>query len=423
MPDPPDKPDKKPQRPNLLVVIVDCLRADRCPTTGGTALKAWTRLRDGGVAFSQTISSAGWTPVCFGSLLSGQYAFVHGVRTIRGPAIEPHLPTIATVLQQAGYSTHAFLTGPMLDVLGMNRGFDEYDHRPRDEYVYGRWGEWFAERYRDICSQRRPWLTMLHLLELHCPRQTNGLRAAEHSVREYDLAWRQLDAWIDALLAKTPENTVVALTADHGESIRRRADRTPWGRLFRKMREHFNRARRPDDWRRHGYHVFDEIVRIPWVLAGPDVPRGVIVNDQVRQIDIAPTLLDLLGLTMPAPVGGRSVLPLMHGRPMEELAAYVESGCDDPLRDWHGLREAGWKYAEHPRTSGNLHPEAMLFDLAADPDERRNVIDSHPDVAIRMRRRIDEIVNSAPKADQPGRAINQDDLDRLTEQLRALGYL
>jgi arylsulfatase A-like enzyme len=409
------------RRPNLLLIVVDCLRADRCPTTGVTDLTAWRRLRDDGCAFSQAISSASWTPVCFAGLLSGCYSLTHGVRTIHGPAIDPALPTLATQLRDAGYSTHAFVTGPMLEVLGMNRGFDEYHHRPKDAYVYGEFGRHFAERFDALRSQDQPWFCMLHLFEVHHPRQA-GSGAAPHTVREYDDAWRRLDGWIAELLDQAPDGTIVALTADHGESIRRRADVSVLGHLRRKLREHLKRGRRPDDWRRHGYHVFDEIVRIPWVIAGAGVPKTT-VDQQVRQVDIAPTIIDILGLQMPGTVDGRSLLPAARGAGVPEQPAYVESGCDDPLRDWHGIREPGWKYAEHPRWGKNLRPEPMLFDLMADADERRNVIDEYPDEALRLRAKLDEIIYRREGGDAGGQAMSEDDQALLTRQLKALGYI
>jgi len=417
--------DPKPadSKPNLLLIVVDCLRADRCPPAGPTDLKAWARLRDSGAAFTQTISSASWTPVCFAGLLTGAYSFVHGVRTIRGPALDPGLPTLAALLGQAGYSTHAFVVGPMIDALGMNRGFAEYAHRPKDAYVHGEWGRRFLARYDAIVARPQPWFVLLHLFEVHCPRQTNGLPAKEHTEGEYDLAWRQLDGWIAGLLDRTPANTVVSLTSDHAESVRRRADRTPLGHLWRKARQHARKPRCPDDWRRHGYHVFDEIVRIPWVVSSPGHPRPAVIDQQVRQVDIAPTLIEIVGQAVPAMPHGRSVVGLLRGECMEEVPAYVESGCDDPLRDWHGLREPGWKYAEHPREGENIDPEAMLFDLSADPDERRNVIRKHPQVALRMRRQLDAILHFQGALRPAGQPIAEQDQARLTEQLKALGYL
>jgi len=410
---------------NLLMIVVDCLRLDRCPVDGaGTlGLKAWPRMRDGGTFFTQMVSSASWTPVCFASLLSGQYPFVHGVRSLRGPAIEPSLPTIATVLKDAGYSTHGFLTGPMLEVLGMNRGFDEYQHRERDVYVHDGWGNSFMKRFDEICQASRPWFVLLHLFEIHYPPQTNGLPAKKHSIRQYDLAWQQLDLWLADLLDRTPSNTLVSLTGDHAETVVRRSDRRIAGHVYRKLREHFKLPRRVSDWRRHGYHVFDDIIRIPWAVSGPSVPKDKVINQPVRQVDIAPTVLELLGHTMPPKTHGRSVAAMLRGETMPEEAAYIVSGTSDPRRDWHGLRKDGWKYAEHPRSGDNIDPEAMLFDLRNDPQERRNVISRNPSIALEMRQYIDRLIHSGSESEQAGQDLDDEDQAKLTDQLKALGYI
>lgn len=108
---------------------------------------------------------------------------------------------------------------------------------------------------------------------------------------------------------------------------------------------------------------------------------------------------------------------------MEESPAYIESGCDDPLREWHGLRFGGWKYAEHPRWSPNVEAEPTLFDLADDPDERRNVVHKYPDRAIEMRKRLDEIVYSRIDQSPAGQELSDDEQAQLAEQLKALGYI
>ena len=415
--------DASPDRPNVLIVMVDCLRADRCGLDDDGGLKCWPKLRRRGAAFTQMISSATNTPVCFAGLLTGQYSFAHGIRTIAGPRLNEGVATVATILKQRGYSTYAYLTGPMVASFGLDAGFDVYEHRPATETVYRPWGESLIDRFR-----RRQFtpaaFVLLHLFELHHPRALNGLQARPRSVLEYDLAWRQLDARLDELIQHVPANTIGVLTADHGERIGRRSDRTWWGHLSRKLRENLGRPRKPDHWKGHGFHVFDELVRIPAVITGPGLRQGAVVRDQVRQIDLFPTLLDLLGCEAPESTHGRSLVPAMRGQRLPEEPAYVESGRDDPPRHWHGLRTEKWKYVEHPRSGRNVDLCPTLFDLAADPQERRNVIRRNVDVALRLRHELDEVLrrHAAPAA-SGGREMSQKEQQVLEEQLRALGYI
>ena len=196
---------------NLLLIVVDCLRADRCPPRNGDhKLLAWPRLCREGTCFTQMISSASMTPVCFASLLSGQYSRVHAVRTLYGPAYDSQLPNLTTILKAQGYATNAYMTGPLHEVFGLNVGFDFYEHRPRERYVYSDWGGAFLERFGKA-GKKQPFFTLLHLFELHRPRQVIRAKVPKKPERKYDLAWRQLDDWIMRLLELTPENTIVTV--------------------------------------------------------------------------------------------------------------------------------------------------------------------------------------------------------------------
>jgi len=420
--------------PNVLIIVVDCLRADRCPIEGNPLdLQCWPKLRAEGAAFSQMISSASLTSVCFAGLLTGEYSFVHGVRSLQpSVSLNASLPTLPGMLKQAGYTTHARVTGPLIRVFGLDRDFDDYQHRrATDDYARGPgtdtlYTDWGRSLMAELGGEAlgAPWLVLLHLFEMHTPRQFNGARPPRSARGQYDLAFRQLDAKLAELVAGVPENTLIVLTADHGECYTRRADRTWGGRLWRKVRQNLRRPARPDDLRSHGFHVFDELVRIPCCIVGSGVPRGGVVDEQVRQIDLMPTVLEAVGIAPPTLRHGRSLLPRMRGEALADVAAYVESGDRKPARAWHGLRSGGWKYAEHPRSSEQVALQAMLFNLADDPGERRNVAAEHPDVVARMRQEIDRLLYDRPADQGPGgEAISEQEQAELDEHLRALGYI
>ena len=407
------------QGPNILMIVVDCLRADRCPPQGRTPLTCWPTLCRQGAIFTQMISSASTTPVCFAGLLTGQYSFVHGIRTIGGPRLSDGVPLLQTTLKELGYTTYAYVTGPLAPSFGLNADFDVYDQRGQETTVYSSWGQDFLDGFGEKHFSR-PAFVLLHLFELHRRMTRRRQRAQRLSKRTYDRAWRELDDTLAEMLQQVPSNTIVVLTADHGECIVRRSDRHWWGHLQRKARMKLHRPRHCDDYDKHGFHVYDELVRIPCAFVGPGVPAGVVNHDPVRQIDIMPTLLDLLGQPAPA-TQGRSLLPLMHGAELPEEPAYVESGRDDPLRHWHGLRNERWKYAAKP---GNGGSRPALFDLAADPQETHNVIDSHPETAGQLRTQLEQLLQTNPLAGAPtGREMSALEKQQLQEQLKALGYI
>ena len=259
---------------------------------------------------------------------------------------------------------------------------------------------------------------------MHKPRQLNGLARPPDKQAEYDLSWRQLDAKLDELLKEVPGNTIVVLTADHGEFYARRSDRRWYTSMWRRVRRNLRLPRRIDDRGGHGIHVFDGLVRIPCCITGPGIPGARVVTDQVRQIDLMPTLLDLLGYDLPAPTSGRSLAPLIEGRQMEEASAYVESGSWVTSRNWRGLRARGWKYAEHPRSSENVDLSPQLYNLIEDPQELRNIARKRLDIVARMREEIDQLTCGGTRAKEPaGKAMTAEQQAQLDQQLRALGYI
>ena len=414
------------------MIVVDCLRADRCLADTDTLnLQFWPQLRSGGTTFSQMITTATMTPPSFTSLLTGQYTFAHGIRSIDfDRSISPDLPTLPGLLRADGYTTYGRFTGPMLPAIGLDKDFDDYERRSptghkgvAPDTLYSEWGD---KLISDLAAGalKEPWFMLLHLFEVHTPLQFNGATPPRSKAKQFDLAWQQLDKRIAEMSASVPENTMTILTADHGEVYQRRADRTLGGYLGSKLRRNLKMKFKTGDRKKHGFHVFDELVRIPFSISGSGVPEGKVIHQQVRQIDIMPTILELRGIECPDNLHGRSLVPMMNGQAMEEVPAFVESGCKADVRHWHGLRTEQWKYAEHPRTCELSDLEPELFNLADDPDERRNVIADNPEIAAQMRQEIDKLIYSVPGQRQDQSApLSEESQAELKTQLKALGYL
>ena len=413
-----------PEIPNIFLIVVDCLRADRCPEDAGQGrLVCWPKLLERGSYFTQMVSAASVTPVCFGSLLTGQYSMAHGIRTISGPALNPHVPTLAGVLKEMGYSTHAFVTGPLSPIFGLDRGFDRYDYRPRKDWIYSDWGRTLIDTLETIFAKRR-WFVLLHLFELHYPRQVHKRFAPRRSRRRYDYAWEELDEQIDRLVDRIGDNSLILLTSDHGERLSRPSDKTLHGFVYRKIRKTLKLPMTPSAGRDHGFHVYDELTRIPFCISGPGVPRGTVIRDQVGQIDIMPTILDLIGGACPLRTHGRSLKPLLEGKPLPPRHSLLETGNDDTARHWIGLRSSTWKYVRHAFGTSHNKTSGLLFDLHNDPKEKRNLIRHHPDIAEEMDRAIDALLADNPLGkEQSGRALTDQEQAELHTKLKSLGYL
>src|SRR3989441_10873310 len=160
---------------------------------------------------------------------------------------------------------------------------------------------------------------------------------------------RELGRLIDAVGKKAAQNTIIAVLSDHGESLGEHGEYT------------------------HGVFLYDATLRIAFLMAGPGIPAGLRIKQQVRSIDFLPTLLELMGGKAPDQVQGASLVPAFSGRQVATGVSYAETLYPKMNMGWaelRGIRTGQWKYVRAPK------PE--LYDLARDPGETTNVIHQHP---------------------------------------------
>lgn len=525
--------------PNILLIVVDCLRSDKI-----LRLDRRTRtpnldiLAAAGSALPTVIVEKACTTPAFASLLSGLYSPRHGVHLVWGYRLPERVALLTDAFRERGYATLAQVTGPLLPEMGLARGFDEYEYRAPVDYLHTAWGDRLVERLRGLAA-RAPWLLLLHLWELHPPRHVPAaFDRPEFGANAYERAISALDAQFARLFAAAGENTIIALTGDHGEkttdetygagtavdyarrvlrideadgllpgqmaglagpsvlqafygkgvaslrSMRVCDGRAPappggfWRRLVERVRlwrmaprltlgdlltlgrpvrltEMIRRrgllneeqsqakvdrlARRlgPErllhmHWRMwinsykhnldegHMLHVYDFLVRVPLILAGPAVPVGLRYPRLVRQPDILPTLLELVGLPRPdSDIDGRSIVPLLRARPWQPEPAYVSvTGLPADL-EIHGVRTERSKYSYGPH---NDELPQELYDLQVDPKETRNLAAERPDVCQEMRALVERFRSAAAAPVDPF-VIDAAQERAAERRLRELGYI
>jgi choline-sulfatase len=392
--------------PNLLVVTIDTLRADRVGAygfAGGTTPAIDSLARDG-MLVEDAVAHVPQTRPSHVSLFTGRLPYEHGIRDNFSKPLDPRTPTLATILKERGYATGGFIGAyPVSGDSGLKRGFDVYDdpfvaassvatRRDRSERraseVVDRALQWLR------APRRAPFFAWVHLFDPHAPydppppfarRFAKDLYVGE--VAYADSQVQRLLEWIEG--AGLRESTLVVVTSDHGEGLGDHGE---------------------DE---HGFFVYDATLHVPLVLRWPGrLPAGVRVGGQFRGVDLLPTLLELLGVP-PTPTSGASrAAVLRSGGKLPDNQAYVESlyaslhfGCA-PLR---ALRAEGWKYIDAPR--------AELYRLPEDPAETRNRMDDRAPVAAAMRSRLlaldrGIVTPSVPAADASA-----------VERLAALGYV
>lgn len=446
-------------RPNVLLLVVDCLRADRSVEPGHSAnTPTLDRLAERGAAFTHMITVNSYTVPCVASLVTGLYPLHHGVRGMATRRISRETPTLAEAFRENGYSTHAEMCGPLSATLGFDRGYDQFHTRAAiRDYLDTSWGAALRARLRSG-ELREPWFLHVHLWELHQPRRVpREFDSPRYGERAYDRALSSLDHQLGLLLESIPRNTWVFVTGDHGERLTQsKGDavlqqyKVPVQRFFKRLGIKRNVQRRITSARQHvlrflsrrglikdplatlvghGFHVYDYLVRVPFIVMAPDgMTSPARVTQQARQVDIVPTLREAFGLNggRPAESDGRSLMPLLRGDTLEPAPAFIETtgiglSKDRSATTIHGVRTDGWKFA-YGAYDPTLPEE--LYDLASDPDERFNLAPALPERLAAMRALADGFFKGAttPPADA-STELEPAEVSELKARLRDLGYM
>jgi arylsulfatase A-like enzyme len=382
---------------NLILFTIDTLRADRVGAYGYRAARTPTidSLAREGVVFTDAFAAAPITLPAHASILTGRYPPGHGARH-NGIRVSANVPTLAESLTRSGFATAAFVGAFPLDRrFGLNRGFGTYgDQMPR-----ARGGQPANERPgRDVADEAIEWLGQhrssrfflwVHLFEPHAP-YGNARDGRPTSVR-YDDEIAEIDRQVGRVLEAVADQragTLVAFTADHGEAFG----------------EHGEIA--------HSIFVYDTTLRVPLILAGASLPAKQ-VDVPVSHVDLAPTLMRLLGVT-PLDADGIDLNPVIDGRSVPSRDLYAESFA--PLLDfgWSPLRSIradGWKFIEAPRSE--------LYEVSRDASEQHDRASADTARVDGMRERLNRY-GAAP--DLQRNLFSNLDRDARA-RLMALGYV
>jgi arylsulfatase A-like enzyme len=383
----------------VLLVTLDTARADRLSPYGfmDARMPHLERLAREGALFEQAFTVAPLTLPAHASLFTGLLPPSHAVRDNADQPLAAAHTTLAERLQSRGFRTGAFVGSVVLQSdRGLAQGFDTYRdvraqagastrQRPGnmvvDEAI-----EWLEE------AAGSPFLLWAHLYDAHAPYEPPAPYRAAHAdpyVGELLFADAQLGRLLEALdRLHLAERTIVVVAADHGEGLGEHGEET------------------------HGLLVYDSVLRVPLIVRAPGVPSRRIA-DVVSLVDVAPTVLDFLGIAADRS-DGHSLLGSLNGRRID-AEAYAESlyPARMGLPPVHTLRDGRFKLIDGPR------PE--LYDLQTDPFEERNVIGARGRIAAAMRERLDVIAGPAAQRRQPEPQPRVS--PEVRERLTALGYV
>lgn len=403
--------------PNILLIVIDCLRARAIfDASRGAKLPTISGLLGRGVSFSTCVATATTTSPSIATILTGTLPFIHGVRQLHGDKLNSDVQTIAELLHARGYRTEAEVTGPIRREKGFQRGFDVFNHRSPQANLYdAEFWEILQNRIREL-PKSRPWFFYLHLWEMHRPRTVPvAFDRRKYGRHRYERALSALDQTrLQQILDLAGPESIVTLTGDHGEIPRfdlllRASQRVKLRPLVHLIAGNSG----------HGNNVREDQVIVPLLISGPGIPAKGRSDVAVRHMDIFPTIIELVGMNdyHIQQSTGQSLTPLFVGRG-DDRPGYSEAVRPSyrigPENWLISLRHKGWKLVRRA-TEG----ESMLWRL---PDERRDVAQEHPDVVAELGALLD-IMRSGASLSATGEELSREDADAIEEHLKELGYL
>lgn len=441
-----------PKRPNVVLVVVDALRADRLSAYGNPrrTSPAVDAVAAEGALFEDVTAQGNWTLPALASIMTSMYPAVHGAvrfpadrkgwakrleagrfRAESGGRLDQTRPTLARALREAGYETFGLAIGGICrSAFGFSQGFETYRDEGRRLHEYlPELEAWLGKK------RRRPFFLYLHANDVHDPYDTlpefnakwdpdykgkfDGSRATldavhdgrlkpsardkEHLVALYDGGISYTDQALGRLFSRMKalglwESSVVVVTADHGEEF---GEHGVW---------------------QHGHSAYQPLVRVPLIIKAPGMPAGRRLTGPAEAVDLAPTLLELASVPAPKTFQGRSLAPAWRSGAERGGEAYGEVfALPRAERVALVVRRGDLKLIS--REDGG--PDE-LYDLAADPGERRNLASERPAelqsllaAAGAWRERARAARAALPPLSKDGRP-----LDKATqEKLQAAGYL
>lgn len=458
---------------NVLLITIDTLRADRLHCYGCREIKTPNidRLARSGVRFENAVCPAPLTGPSHASILTSLYPHTHGVR-INGYPLRDSILTIAEILKINSYKTAGFVSVNHLgdDVSNLGKGFDTFDWPEKVEQsaqvATKKTINWLNEHgenkffiwvhYFDPHSDYNPPYPYNVMYDpsysgsatgstLYLEKINQGeIRPNERDLKHIDALYKgevsYVDEWIGVLLDYLKdkgvyENTLIITTADHGEALGEHQH------YFGRSLQLYDTSTMVQNYFGHSLQLYDPSIMVPLIFTNRNrLPSNWVVAAQVESIDIAPTILEMVGLVPPDEMEGKSLIGLLEKNGSSTLEkAFVET---QNMR-WGGLilkenlaqadeihekvksgkeilrclRTPRWKFILSSEVSGGIDE---LYDLKEDPGENTNLLYDNMNLADKLREELTEWMKCEKK---PERETSGPMAEKTLKTLRSLGYI
>lgn len=401
-------------KPNVVVLVLDQLRASELHSYGNPRETSPNidQLASRGTLFSNYYTVAPWTSPSFATLHTSLFPSKHGVTLFWRPGmplLNKDVPTLAENFKLDGYHTAAFVDNALGGKPLVGSGFDEFvdgsasapditERSSRSEigapYTTEKVLHWLNDR-----PSGEPFFLYVHYIEPHSPynppqqddlfksdaypylsnsgydfvrgglfrlAQHGDQKAIERLYQLYDGKIHYVDRYVGQVLQQLHElgldkNTYIVLTSDHGELL----------------------YSHPADFQTFDHRsLYNQVLHIPFIIAGPGIPSGQVNSALASNVDLAPTLLDLVGAQPLQDAEGTSLAPLIAGK-TSSVHDYVfaEEDVEIPERS---VRSKDWKLILNLWTG-----EEQLFSEQQDPAELHNVAKGNPQVVKELDAKLD----------------------------------
>ena len=451
-------------QPNVFFLDLDSFRADRALSSLKSNVNSnLSKIIQKGTLFSKTISAADGTIISLNATFNSQFPFRTGTR-----AEKIFLPenNYFSILKQAGYHIYGFVPNTLAFTKFLtycendNAGY--YYARERKNLDFEGILESLGEKIIELLKpgkMKEPWFFFSHTIDLHYPLKVpKEFDSGEFGDSQYDRVLAALDPWLGKFHNNIDEsNTLTLLSGDHGalipfeekgmrdyepelktsldvgKKIMPKATHKLGAKMIVGLRNKIrdsrlkkaNKGLTPYQIRSRLPHTTlllnEEIVNVPLIMTGKNIPKDKIISNQIRTVDIFPTIFEIIGIN-DSPKGildGRSLVPFFSGKEVKELPVYLHTipYVEESIHDKVGIRTSKYKYFRHARQSDQ---NINLYDLENDPQENINIAEDNPEIVTSMEKILEEMTKDLD-VDEDNK-IETERLAKINDELKLLGY-
>jgi len=401
---------------NIVVILIDTLRSDRLDAYGYEKVTApfLTELSKKSMLFENCFAASSWTAPSTASIFTSLYPFQHSVLMgllaqvnakkeypdLKINRIPDEIETMPEVFKNAGYSTFAISDNDNIcEKQGFHQGFDKMIH---NSYKGGEKMNAELFSWKEEIQNSKKYFLYLHYMDPHAPYHARKpwYKKPDNRKRVPLVAYESEISYVDSLIKKAydafgwDKNTVIVITADHGEGL--------W--------DHGRQG--------HGHSLYREEIQVPLIIHVPDNFNGIKVRENVTSLDILPTLRDTIGLPKSDIDEGLSLLPLAGGNIDDFKDRYIYS---------HLWKKVKFLVEAKATIQNNFHfqhrtsKKKEVFNLKVDKKEEKNIYFKVFKIAKVMERMFEKFYSESRKFKK--NIVNYKMNKKRMEKLKTLGYV